>query len=42
MKQTNTRTQILDTAQELIQTVGLNAMSYADISEAGLKLRKLP
>ena len=34
MKSSNTRTQILDIAQELIQTVGLNAMSYADISEA--------
>lgn len=34
MKSSNTRTQILDTAQELIQTVGLNAMSYADISQA--------
>ncbi len=34
MKSTNTRNQILDTAQALIQTVGLNAMSYADISEA--------
>ncbi len=30
----DTRTQILDTAQELIQRVGLNAMSYADISTA--------
>ncbi|MDJ0799646.1 MAG: TetR/AcrR family transcriptional regulator [Calothrix sp. MO_167.B12] len=34
MKTTDTRTQILDTAQELIQKVGLNAMSYADISAA--------
>lgn len=34
MTTTNTRTQILDTAQELIQKVGLNAMSYADISNA--------
>lgn len=34
MKSTNTRIKILDTAQALIQTVGLNAMSYADISEA--------
>lgn len=34
MTTTNTRTQILDTAQELIQKVGLNAMSYADISTA--------
>ncbi len=34
MKTTNTRTKILDTAQELIQRVGLNAMSFADISKA--------
>ncbi|NER27307.1 MAG: TetR/AcrR family transcriptional regulator [Symploca sp. SIO1C4] len=34
MKSTDTRTQILDTAQELIQKLGVNAMSYADISEA--------
>ena len=33
MKSTNTRTKILDTAQTLIQTVGFNAMSYADISK---------
>ncbi len=30
--QTNTQTAILDAAQELIQRVGVNAMSYADIS----------
>ncbi|NJM71079.1 MAG: TetR/AcrR family transcriptional regulator [Scytonema sp. RU_4_4] len=34
MNSTDTRTQILDTAQELIQRVGVNAMSYQDISEA--------
>ncbi|NEP01084.1 MAG: TetR/AcrR family transcriptional regulator [Symploca sp. SIO2E9] len=34
MKSTDTRTEILDTAQELIQRLGVNAMSYADISEA--------
>ena len=34
MKSTNTRTKILDTAQTLIQTVGFNVMSYADISKA--------
>lgn len=34
MTTNDTRTQILDTAQELIQKVGLNAMSYADISTA--------
>ncbi len=34
MTTTDTRTQILNTAQELVQTVGLNAMSYADISTA--------
>lgn len=34
MTTSDTRTQILDTAQELIQKVGLNAMSYADISTA--------
>lgn len=34
MKSTNTQALILDTAQELIQKVGLNAMSYADISRA--------
>ena len=32
MKSINTQTAILDTAQELIQRVGVNAMSYADIS----------
>lgn len=35
----STKTQILDTAQELIQRVGLNAMSYADISKA-VNIRK--
>ena len=35
----STKTQILDAAQELIQTVGLNAMSYADISKA-VNIRK--
>ena len=34
MKATNTRLKILDTAQELIQKLGVNAMSYADISTA--------
>ncbi|WP_026735458.1 TetR/AcrR family transcriptional regulator [Fischerella sp. PCC 9605] len=34
MNSTNTRTQILDTAQELIQRLGVNAMSYQDISVA--------
>lgn len=34
MKTTDTRTQILDAAQELIQRVGANAMSYQDISQA--------
>lgn len=34
MNSSNTQTQILDAAQELIQRVGLNAMSYADISKA--------
>lgn len=34
MEQTNTRTQILDVAQDLIQKTGVNAMSYADISKA--------
>ena len=34
MNSTDTRTQILDTAQDLIQRVGVNAMSYQDISEA--------
>ncbi|MEG3436866.1 TetR/AcrR family transcriptional regulator [Pannus brasiliensis CCIBt3594] len=33
MKQTDTKTQILDVAQELIQRVGVNGMSYQDISE---------
>ena len=33
MKSTNMRSQILDTAQDLIQKLGANAMSYADISE---------
>ena len=30
----NTRTKILDVADDLVQRVGLNAMSYRDISEA--------
>ena len=34
MKTTDTRLKILDTAQELIQKLGVNAMSYADISTA--------
>jgi TetR/AcrR family transcriptional regulator, transcriptional repressor for nem operon len=34
MSSKDTRTQILDTAQDLIQRVGVNAMSYQDISEA--------
>ncbi|ELS05150.1 transcriptional regulator [Xenococcus sp. PCC 7305] len=34
MKPTDTRSKILDTAQELIQKLGVNAMSYADISTA--------
>ena len=34
MDSTDTRTQILDTAQELIQRLGVNAMSYHDISVA--------
>ncbi|WP_337886149.1 TetR/AcrR family transcriptional regulator [Fischerella thermalis] len=34
MNSIDTRTQILDTAQDLIQRVGVNAMSYQDISEA--------
>lgn len=34
MNSIDTRTQILDTAQDLIQRVGINAMSYQDISEA--------
>ncbi|MBA5872186.1 MAG: TetR family transcriptional regulator [Nitrospira sp. CR2.1] len=34
MKQTDTKTAILDAAQDLIQRVGVNAMSYQHISEA--------
>ena len=34
MKATDTKLKILDTAQELIQKLGVNAMSYADISTA--------
>lgn len=34
LSQTDTRTRILDVAQDLIQRRGLNAMSYQDISEA--------
>lgn len=34
MESTNTRSQILDIAQDLIQKTGVNAMSYADISKA--------
>jgi TetR/AcrR family transcriptional repressor of nem operon len=34
MNSTDTRTQILDTAQDLIQRLGVNAMSYQDISQA--------
>ncbi len=34
MKTTDTKLKILDTAQELIQKLGVNAMSYADISTA--------
>lgn len=34
METTDTRTKILDVAQDLIQRVGVNAMSYRDISEA--------
>ena len=34
MKATDTKIKILDTAQELIQKLGVNAMSYADISTA--------
>lgn len=34
MDSTDTRTQILDIAQELIQRLGVNAMSYQDISAA--------
>jgi TetR/AcrR family transcriptional repressor of nem operon len=33
MKPTDTKTLILDTAQELIQRLGVNAMSYQDISQ---------
>lgn len=33
MKPTDTRTLILDTAQDLIQRLGVNAMSYQDISQ---------
>ncbi len=33
MKPTDTKTLILDTAQELIQRVGINGMSYQDISQ---------
>jgi TetR/AcrR family transcriptional repressor of nem operon len=34
MKQVDTKTQILDVAQDLIQRLGVNGMSYQDISEA--------
>ncbi len=34
MNPNDTQTQILDTAQELIQRLGVNAMSYQDISKA--------
>ena len=34
MNSIDTRTQILDVAQDLIQRVGVNAMSYQDISKA--------
>ncbi len=34
MESTNTRSRILDVAQDLIQRTGVNAMSYADISKA--------
>lgn len=34
MNSPDTRTQILDAAQDLIQRVGVNAMSYQDISQA--------
>ncbi|MBW4519101.1 MAG: TetR/AcrR family transcriptional regulator [Scytolyngbya sp. HA4215-MV1] len=34
MNTVDTRTKILDVAQDLIQRVGVNAMSYRDISEA--------
>ena len=33
MKQSNTKTQILDVAQDLIQRLGVNGMSYKDISD---------
>lgn len=33
MKQADTKTQILDVAQDLIQRLGVNGMSYQDISE---------
>lgn len=33
MRQTDTKTLILDTAQDLIQRLGVNGMSYQDISE---------
>lgn len=33
MKEVDTKTQILDVAQDLIQRVGVNGMSYQDISE---------
>lgn len=33
MKPTDTKTMILDTAQELIQRLGVNGMSYQDISQ---------
>jgi TetR/AcrR family transcriptional repressor of nem operon len=33
MKRTDTKTLILDTAQELIQRLGVNGMSYQDISQ---------
>lgn len=34
MKQVDTKTQILDVAQDLIQRFGVNGMSYQDISES--------
>lgn len=34
MRQTDTKTQILDVAQDLIQRFGVNGMSYQDISES--------
>lgn len=33
MKEVDTKTQILDVAQDLIQRLGVNGMSYQDISE---------